>query len=428
MLVTLTVATEALIVTAIMPAIVRDIGGLSLYGLAFSAFFLAGLSSIPTAGWAVDRYGPARPFAMLIVVFLAGSVVAALAPSMPVLIVGRVLQGYGATAQFTLTQSTIARAYAGRARVSVLSMMSATWTIPALIGPSLGALIAGAFGWRWAFAVIIAPALAAGALTYPRLRRLPPTAASTAPFPVRWPLQVAAGTGVILTGLTAGTWWGIVLVAAGLPVTYFALRRTLPRGSFLARPGLPAIVAAGFLLNIAFYGAASFVPLLLTRIRGTSITEAGIAVTAGTVAWTAGVWLNTQLVNRYRRDRLVAASAALLAVGIGGFATTMYGAPLPAAYVAWLLAGAGMGIAFNVFTLNTMALAASGGEGAALASRNLSANLGTAVGTGVGGAAIALSESLRLGLRPGLAFVYAAAAFCAVGAAMLAGRSTVRGG
>src|SRR5215831_11089531 len=69
-LITLTVATESLVITAIMPAIVRDIGGISLYGLAFSAFFLAGLASIPTAGWAADRYGQALPFAVLIPVFL----------------------------------------------------------------------------------------------------------------------------------------------------------------------------------------------------------------------------------------------------------------------------------------------------------------------------------------------------------------------
>src|SRR5260370_8005422 len=81
-LITLSVATESLIITTIMPAIVSDIGGVALYGLAFSAFFLSGLAAIPTAGWALDRYGPAYPFAVLIAIFLVGTALAALPPTM----------------------------------------------------------------------------------------------------------------------------------------------------------------------------------------------------------------------------------------------------------------------------------------------------------------------------------------------------------
>jgi len=423
-LIVLTVATESLIMTAVMPAIVRDIGGLSFYGLAFSAFFLAGLASIPTAGWAADRYGPALPFAVLIGVFLAGSMVAALAPNMLVLVLGRVAQGYGAAAQFTLSQSAIARAFKDTARVKVLSLMSATWTLPGLLGPPTGALIASAFGWRWVFGVIVVPALAACALTYPRLRELGPVGESRRSAPIRWPLQVATGAGLVIAGLTSAAWWGVVLIAVGLPLCLVALRHTLPAGSLHARVGLPAIVAAGFLLNVAFYSASSFVPLVLTRVQGTSITAAGIAVTGATIAWSVGVWINTQLVNRYPRARLIAASALLLALGIAGFGSALFGAPLAGLYVAWVLAGLGMGIAFNTFTLNAMALAPRGGEGAALAGRNLSSNLGTAVGTGVGGAAVALSTGLSLGLRPGLTFVYALAGASAVATAALSGRAS----
>jgi MFS family permease len=426
-LITLTVATESLIITAVMPAIVHDIGGISYYGLAFSAFFLAGLASIPTAGWAADRYGPALPFAVLIGVFLAGSLVAAFAPSMPVLVAGRVAQGYGAAAQFTLSQSVIARAYQNAARVKVLSLMSATWTLPGLLGPSIGAIIASTIGWRWVFGIIVAPALAACVLTYPRLRALGAPGGSRRSAPIRWPLQVATGAGLVIGGLTAAAWWGILLVLAGLPITLVALRHTLPSGSLRARAGLPAIVAAGFLLNVAFYSAASFVPLVLTHVRGTSITAAGVAVSAATVAWSVGVWINIKLLDRFARRHLIAGASLLLAAGIAGFMTALYGAPLPLAYAAWVLAGLGMGIAFNTFTLNAMALAPSGQEGTAMGGRNLSANLGTAAGTGVGGAALALSTGAQLGLRPGLAFIYALAAASAVATATLAGRSSPRG-
>jgi len=277
-LLTLAVATESLVITAIMPAIVRDIGGLSLYGLAFSAFFLAGLVSIPIAGWGVDRFGPSVPFAATISIFLLGTLVAAVSPNMPVLVLARAAQGLGAAAQFTISQSTIARAYPQSARIRVLSLMSATWILPSLLGPSIGAAIAALLGWRWAFGLILLPALAAAAFTYPRLRHVRPTPGAAPRPAVRRPLQVAAGTGLLVTGLTNLSWWSVPLSALGLVLAVEALVHTLPPGTMRARRGLPAIVAASFFLNLGFYGAASFVPLVLVGVRGTTVIAASLGI------------------------------------------------------------------------------------------------------------------------------------------------------
>jgi MFS family permease len=214
------------------------------------------------------------------------------------------------------------------------------------------------------------------------------------------------------------------LVAGGLASAIHALRGILPTGSLKARTGLPAIVAAGFLLNFAFYGAATFVPLVLTGVRGTSLTKVGIVVSAGTISWSLAVWLNTQLVDRYPRWRLIAGAGVLLAIGILGFGATIVGLPLAIAYAAWIAAGMGMGIAFNTFTLNVMLFARKGAEGAALAARNLSGSLGTAMGSGVGGAALAVSTAANAGIRPGLGLIYLLAAAAAAGTAALAGRSS----
>ncbi|HYM67674.1 MAG TPA: MFS transporter, partial [Patescibacteria group bacterium] len=237
-LITLSVATESLVITAIMPAIVRDIGGVSLYGLAFSAFFLAGLASIPIAGWGVDRFGPSVPFAATISIFLVATSIAALSPSMPLLVLARAGQGLGAAAQFTITQSTIARAYPVEARVRVLSLMSATWVLPGLIGPSLGAGIATLFGWRWAFGAILVPALLAAGITYPRLRGVGGSAATPSRPSLRRPVQVAVGTGLFITGLTSLTWWSALLVIAGLAMAIEALAHILPPGALRAARGL----------------------------------------------------------------------------------------------------------------------------------------------------------------------------------------------
>src|SRR5438067_13940199 len=72
LLVEFLVAVQALVVTAIMPAIRHDLGGLEYYGLVFSGFSIAALVAAPTAGRATDRRGPAGPFLFFTPIFLAG--------------------------------------------------------------------------------------------------------------------------------------------------------------------------------------------------------------------------------------------------------------------------------------------------------------------------------------------------------------------
>lgn len=406
-----------------MPAIAHDIGGLQLYGLAFSAFFLAGLASIPVTGWAADRYGPARPFLAIVLIFLAGTLVCSLAPSMPVLVLGRLIQGYGAGPQFTITQSVVTRVYAPGQRVRYMTLSSTMWTVPTLIGPALGAFITAWVGWRWAFAVILLPALAALLLTYPRLRTIGP-GGGTGPVPLARPLLVAVGVGLVVTGLSSTSWFGLAMVAVGVPAALWALRSLLPEGTFRAREGLPANVATAFLLNLAFYSAAAFVPLVLTQLRGVPLAIAGIAVSSSTLAWSASVWLNSRLLRRGVRPALVRGPGLLLAAAIAVFDTALVGAPLPLAYAACALSGAGIGMAFNTLLLAGMALSPAGSEGAMAAARMLSGNLGTSLGTGLGGAAVAASVAFRAGLRPGLVATYAMAVLAALAVAALAGRST----
>src|SRR5579862_8746316 len=75
------IASEALAVVTIMPVVVRDLGGLRLYGWVFSAFMLGNVVGIVAAGRQADRFGPARPFIGGLALFCAGLATAGLAPT-----------------------------------------------------------------------------------------------------------------------------------------------------------------------------------------------------------------------------------------------------------------------------------------------------------------------------------------------------------
>src|SRR5580698_1958867 len=90
------IAFEAIAVATVLPVVLHHLGGLRLYGWAFSAFMLAQLVGIVVAGPMVDRVGMARPLVLAASLFTIGLVIDGAAPTMTVLVVGRAVQGVGA--------------------------------------------------------------------------------------------------------------------------------------------------------------------------------------------------------------------------------------------------------------------------------------------------------------------------------------------
>jgi MFS family permease len=416
LLVEFLVAVQALVVTAIMPAVERDLGGLAYYGLAFSGFSIAALVAAPTAGRASDRRGPATPFLLFGGVFIAGTLLAGVAPSMPLLALTRVLQGYGAGGWYTVALVAIARTYPESGRARMLALLAGAWIVPGLLGPSYGALMASTVGWRWAFVSIVP------LIVLPALRALPAAADPGFHLGLRWPLQLAAGVAALVAGLSLLSWFSVPLVFGGVWLTWLSLGRILPAGSLRVASGLPAAVVTIFLLIFAFIAGDYFIPLLLTGVRGRSLTEAGIVITLGTVSWSLGNWWQARVVGRWRRVDLGRLGTALLLLALLGISATLISAPLMLAYSAWLLAGIGMGIAYPTAYLVIMEGAGDTGTGSAVSSGEVSERLALALAGGIGGASVALAEALRASLAAGLAGAFGLAIVAAVLALAITGR------
>lgn len=388
-LMVVSIAFEALAVAATLPVTVRALGDLDLYGWAFSAFMLANLIGITLAGSQADRRGPVQPLVVGVSNFAVGLVIAGSAPSMPILIAGRTLQGFGAGFLYTLAFFTIARGYPEALRPRMLALVSAAWVIPGLVGPALAGLIAEWLGWRWVFFGLVPSAPLAALLVLPALRRMASAGPAAADSKRPWvsASMLALGVGVALHALrTTSLALALVLVGLGGGLTIVALRELLPRGTLRAAPGRPAAVALAGLLHIAFYGVDAFVPLALTAVRGQTAAIAGLALTAGSLGWTAGTVVQARLATRWRRRRLAMLGVSLLMLGLATFAAGLAtAAPIVACILAWGLTGLGMGLAYATSVLVVLEDAPAGSEGAATAGVQLANVLGIAVGTGVGG-------------------------------------------
>jgi predicted MFS family arabinose efflux permease len=233
---------------------------------------------------------------------------------------------------------------------------------------------------------------------------------------------VAAGAGLVLAGLTSRSPVpGALLVAAGLAVGVVPLRGLLPPGTLTARPGLPVTVLCRALLTFAFFGADTYVPLAITSVRGESMAVASVAVTAATLAWTAGSWVQERMAAAWPGRRLIRTGFLIVAAGIACEAAALRPeVPVAAALAGWAVGGFGIGLAYSPMSLLVLGEARSGQEGVASASLQLGENLGVAMGAGLGGVLVAAGAAAGWPPSAGLAGAFALTAAVALAAVMLA--------
>ncbi len=411
------IASEALAVVTVMPVVAHDLHGLALYGWVFSTFMLASLVGIVVAGRDADRHGPARPYAAGLVLFAAGLVVAGLAPFMWVLVVGRFLQGLGAGAVPAVAYVAIGRSLPDVHRARMMAVLSTAWVVPGIVGPGLAAAVTHLFGWRWVFLGLIPLVALAGPMALPALLRLGrPDVKPGDEHRVADAIRTAAGAALVLGALGArNVILAVMLAVAGIVVGIAALRRLLPPGTLHAARGLPATILSRGLLTFAFFGADAYVTLTITTVRHHSTIAAGGVVTASTLAWTAGSWIQARLNDRWEGARLIRSGLCLILAGTAGMAWQLRpGVPLWEAYVAWSAAGLGMGLSYAPISLMMLRGTPAGREGWASASLNLADVLGTALGVGAGGAAVAAVARSSGPIADGVVVAFGVAAVAAV--------------
>ena len=415
------VATEALAVSTAMPVVAKELGGLELYGLVFSAFTASSLVGIVVAGLLIDRRGVVVPFVVGLAMFAIGLVIAGAAVSMPMLIVGRLIQGLGGGAIPPIAYVAIGRSLPEHLRPRMFATLSTAWILPGVFGPGIAGIVAEAFNWRLIFFGLLPVLLIAGSMAYRGLATLQPAAEvakTTGSTASRVRNGVLMGIGVILatTGLQAES--PALILGVGLPglaLAGWAFHRLVPPGTLRAARGYPTAVLLRGFVTFAFFAVDAYVALLLVEVRGWSAAEAGIALTAATVSWTAGSWTQARLSSRFEHEWFVRIGFPVVAAGIAGLGLIL----LPAV-PAWLsvpifaFAGFGMGLTYAQFALIVLRDVPRDSQGEVTAGLTLSDSLGTALGLTVAGAFVATGVRAGAGPSPGLAAAIVAGTMVAV--------------
>jgi MFS family permease len=425
------VAFEALAVITVFPSTVDELGGLELYGWAFSAFFLTNLVGIALAGLHADRHGPMAGFVVGMVLFAGGLVVAGLAPSMLVVLAGRVVQGFGAGAIGAIAYVSVARGYQRRSMPRMIAVLSSAWVLPGLIGPLLAGTVADHLSWRWVFLGLVPLLVPLSLLVAQPIRRLGRSPSAPGAAPTSRPVDavlLAAGSAGLLAALTIGQPLAAVLLfVVGGWMAVHALKRLFPPGTLLVRAGRGAAVAFMFLVSFVFFGVETFVPLAVITVRGEASAMGGLALTTASVTWAIGSWVQARLAPTHSRRLIIGGGIGIVIIGIGVMSLVLLpDMSLYSAHIGWAVAGLGIGLAYSTLALIVLETAEQGREGAASAALQLANVLGIALGAGAGGAFVALAALTDLALATGIGMANGTLAVVGLLTLILIGRIPAR--
>ncbi|HEX6149477.1 MFS transporter [Nocardioides sp.] len=418
-------AFEAMAVTTVMPTISRDLDGLGLYALAFAAPLASGVVGMVAAGQWSDRRGPATPLLVSLVLFSIGVLTCGLAPSMEVLVGGRVVQGLGTGALIVSLYVVVGVVYPARLQPSIFASFAAAWVLPSLFGPAVAALVADVFGWRWVFLGVVALVALAAALLAPVVPALRTWTAEDGAAAPRTRLAWAVGAAVMVLAVELLGSSGFVLAAVpAIVLVLVAIRPLTPRGTLLAGRGLPSVIGTRGLMSAAFFCCQAYVVLALQELWGLSPGQAGIALTVVGVVWASASQLQARLRDHLTSERamqigtaMLLGAAALLWVSVWQHLSFWL------AGGAFVIAGAGMGLGFTRTGVAMLAASSDTDRGFNSSALSIADSLGAALALSLCG--IGFTAATEAGGDPFLA-VFGVAIVCAIGAVVTASRTPCR--
>jgi MFS family permease len=270
--------------------ITADLGvSLSSGVLVVSSFVLVLAAGMALSGWVGDRFGRRRTIIASLALMAVALVGAALAPSLPLLVAARALQGMACAAYPPAVMGMLAAIYGPGQRARMMSAWAAANGIGQAIGPPLGGLLADLAGWRaifWYLAPVAVILLVATVLAVPDDRGHG--------TPLHWPgaVSLTLGAGLLMTAATAvpqhvvPTWLMVTLAVTGVGLLAAFAISSAASPAPIIRPRL--IVESRFLRSTVAASAQMFclaatlvaVPLYVTGTLGRRTAVTGLLVLA----------------------------------------------------------------------------------------------------------------------------------------------------
>ncbi|MDQ3509717.1 MAG: MFS transporter [Actinomycetota bacterium] len=359
-------------VNVVVPVIGEEYGvGEAQVGWVITGFLLAYAISIPLYGRISDFYSIRNVYVIGLLVFALGSLVCALAPSLQILVLGRVIQAVGGAAVPALGIVAITKVLPPGERGGALGLIVSSVGAGAAVGPIVGGVVEEFIGWHYLFIGSLALAL----VLIPGAMRVLPNGGHEGDknFDLTGGVLLGLAAGLFLFGITQGqvegfghaSSWGSFIGSAASGVGFFwrinSVERPFVSPELFANRAYVAAVLVGFFLMLANVASLVMVPLLISDVNGLSPGVAGLVLTPGAIALAILSPMTGRLSDRIGvKKPILAGLAAMLASVV--FLSTFGAGGSPYLVSAGML-GIGVGFAFaNPPTVNAAANALASGE------------------------------------------------------------------
>lgn len=401
-------ALDALVISAAMPTMVADLGGLDLYSWAYSAYLLARTVCLPIFGKLADIYRTKTLYIVSILIFIAASLAAGFARSMVFLIACRAIQGIGAGGNFALVYIVLADISPPGQRGKTLSLASFVWGLASVLGPTMGGYIVAYFSWPWIFFINVPLgmlSLAGVSLYLVETRAKKKAATIDYAGALTLSITILALLFIFLLAGQTYAWnspriYALWAVAIIFGVWFIIIERhatdpILPVSFFKLR-GFSVGNTAVFMSSLAIFGFFGFAPLFIQGAMGKSPIEVGNAVLALSLGWSIGSLVLGRMVHRWGSKNAAVLGAVILIAGCAFTLTFSTVTSLTTCYWVFAQIGVGMGFVGLATILVVQNSVNSSALGVATASHQFSRNLGSTVGIGICGSIFTAGFSTAL--------------------------------
>jgi MFS transporter, DHA2 family, methylenomycin A resistance protein len=414
------------VVSVALPTIGRDLHA-SATDLEWivDAYVIVYASLLVAGGVLGDRFGRKGLFMLGTAIFGAGALIAGLAPTVGVLLAGRVIQGAG-PALLVPGSLTILRATFedGRQRALAIGLWSTASGLALALGPAAGGLLVDGLGWSWVFLVNVPLALVLVLLAgrfVPRLPRSQDRGRFDGAGAALVTFALAALAFATIEGQTRG--WAAPLVlgafaAGALALTGFPLlerhlagrhlagqrqagqrqagqrqagrRPTAPLidVSLFARPAFTAANAAAVVVFFAFVGVLVYLSAFFQQVQGRSAVQAGLDVAAIGISYALAATWSGRLTGRFGERWPLLAGLVIAGVATLGLLRLEPGTPMTAIWWNFAILGAGIGLCGTPISAIAMSAVDASRAGMASAIVNSLRQVGQVFGVAVLGAIV----------------------------------------
>ncbi len=393
-------AIDGTIVATALPNIAGSLGDVERISWVVVAYLMATTIAAAVYGRLGDAMGRKRLLFVALVVFIGASVACALAPTMLLLIVARIVQGAGGGGLMTLSQALVGEIVPPRERGRYQGYMAGTFMASSSIGPVAGGWLTQHYGWEAVFLIN----LPLGAIAIVLAFRLPNAVLAPARFRFDW-LGLLLFSGFIIPLLLAleraqrVSWSALPVIGALVAVAVASLvlllrqeRRTtspLIPVNLLRHPSIWRADAMGACVGGLIVAGVTFMPIYLQVVRGAAPGRVGLLMLPLTAGIALGSLFTGRLISKTGRTAIypsvgqgvVAVCWTFLALGASWI-------PLDQLPWLFLVTSFAMGTTMPVVQMTVQITAGPKNLGAASASVQFSRSIGAALGTAIVGAVL----------------------------------------